>query len=322
MYPAIAAFFLVSTLSLLITTVASGHPRKSMYRALAWSASASLASTLAWEATNEPLPVFGGEAGMAFAVQTVFYGCAALALWVWTDMHAVDIEREQRIECWRQESDERNCQIEQRKARLEAEKRADREAEEAREEQERAEREAKTRKEQQRQVEREAEVYREEKERAKREAEAREEQQRQDEHKRKMKQLRDERERRMQEAEDNYNKARKELRERLNYARTTVPDEAKYRELNRVKKEIAACAKDYGVTVEAFRYDKDGERIVIKPQEGGRSLPAEFQEQANRLLDNDDVREIYNHQNPIRQAVKEMKQATGALRWELTSMIP
>lgn len=298
MYPAIAAFFLVSTLSLLITTVASGHPRKSMYRALAWSASASLASTLAWEATNEPLPVFEGEAGMAFAVQTVFYGCAALALWVWADMHAMDVEREQRIECWQQELDERNRQIDQKIDQM----RAKREAEE--------------------QVEREAEVYREEKERAKREAEAREEQQRQDEHKRKMKQLRDERERRMQEAEDNYNKARKELRERLNYARTTVPDEAKYRELNHVKKEIAACAKDYGVTVEAFRYDKDGERIVIKPQEGGRSLPAEFQEQANRLLDNDDVREIYNHQDPIRQAVKEVKQATGALRWELTSMIP
>ena len=294
MYPAIAAFFLVSTLSLLITTVAGGRPRKSMYRALAWSASASLASTLAWEATNEPLPVFGGEAGMAFAVQTVFYGCAALALWVWADMHAVDIEREQRIERWQQESDERNRQIEQRKARLEAEKRADREAEEAREEQERAEREAKTRK----------------------------EQQRQDEHKRKMKQLRDERERRMQEAEDNYNKARKELRERLNYARTTVPDEAKYRELGRVKKEIATCAKECGVSLAAFRYDKDGERIVIKPQEGGRSLPVEFQEQANRLLDNDDVREIYNHQDPIRQALKDWKQSTEALRWEMLNMIP
>lgn len=292
MYPSIAVFFLVGTIALLIATVASGRPRPAMFRALAWSATASLASTFAWEATSE-IPPLSGEAGAVPALQIAIYGFVALALWIWSDTYASDLEHKQYMERWRQEIDEESRRIDQRKARLEAEKRADREVE-----------------------------AREEQERAKREAEARKEQQRQDEHKRKMKQLRDERERRMQEAEDNYNKARKELRERLNYARTTVPDEAKYRELNRVKKEIAACAKDYGVTVEAFRYDKDGERIVIKPQEGGRSLPAEFQEQANRLLDNDDVREIYNHQDPIRQAVKEVKQATGALRWELTSMIP
>lgn len=53
-------------------------------------------------------------------------------------------------------------------------------------------------------------------------------------------------------------------------------------------------------------------------------FPVEFQEQANRLLDNDndDVREIYNHQDPIRQAVKEVKQTTEALRWKMLNMIP
>lgn len=298
MYLSIAVFFLVGTISLLIITVASGYPRKSMYRALAWSAAASLASTLAWEITGGGFHPMSGMAGVVSASQTAVYIFVAGALWVWSDIRASDLEREQRIERWQQESDERNRQIDQKIDQM----RAKREAEE--------------------QTKREAEAYREEKERADREAEAREEQQRRDEHKRKMKQLRDERARRMQEAEDNYNKARKELRERLNYAKTTVPDEAKYRELDCIKKEIAACAKEHGVTLAAFRYDKDGERVVIKPQEGGRSLPVEFQEQANRLLDNDDVREIYNHQDPIRQTVKDLKQATEALRWRLLSIVP
>ncbi len=217
---------------------------------------------------------------MAFAVQTVFYGCAALALWVWADMHAVDIEREQRIERWQQESDERNCRIDQRESRLEA------------------------------------------MERVGLEAEARLGHQKQTLYKRKMQQLRDEQEQRRQEAKDNYNKAWKEMREQLNHAKTTIPDEAKYRELDRVKKEIAACAKDYGVLLTDLRYDKDGDRVIIKPKKGDHCLPSEFQERANRLLDNDDVREIYNHYDPIRQTLKGAKQATEALRWEFTNIIP
>lgn len=280
MHPSIAVFFLIGTIALLITTVASGRPRPAMFRALAWSATASLASTFVWDATSE-IPPLSGESGAAPALQIAIYGFVALALWIWSDAYASDLEHKQYMERWRQEIDEESRRIDQREARLEAEKQADREAEEAREEQ-----------------------------------------QRRDEHKRKMKQLRDARERRRQEASDNYNKARKELREQLNYAKTTVPEEAKYQELGRVKKEIATYAKECGVSLAAFRYDKDGDRIVVKPQEGGRSLPVEFQEQANRLLDNDDVREIYNHQDPIRQTLKDWKQTTEALRWEMLNMIP
>lgn len=70
------------------------------------------------------------------------------------------------------------------------------------------------------------------------------------------------------------------MREQLNHAKTTIPDEAKYRKLDRVKKEIAACAKDYGVLLTDLRYDKDGDRVIIKPKKGDHCLPSEFQERA------------------------------------------
>lgn len=277
MYPSIAVFFLVGTIALLIATVASGRPRPAMFRALAWSATASLASTFAWEVTSE-IPPLSGEAGAAPALQIAIYGFVALALWIWSDTYASDLEHKQYMERWRQEIDEESHRIDQRESRLEA------------------------------------------MERVGLEAEARLEHQKQTLYKRKMQQLRDEQEQRRQEAEDNYNKAWKEMREQLNHAKTTIPDEAKYRKLDRVKKEIAACAKDYGVLLTDLRYDKDGDRVIIKPKKGDHCLPSEFQERATPT--NDDVREIYNHYDPIRQTLKGAKQATEALRWEFTNIIP
>ena len=90
MYLPIAIFFLVGTLALLAVTVSSGRPRSALYRALSWSAVASLASTFAWTAVGgfQPVP------SAIFTVQTFLYGIATLPLRNWAADYARRLEQE------------------------------------------------------------------------------------------------------------------------------------------------------------------------------------------------------------------------------------
>lgn len=91
MYLPIAIFFLVGTLALLAVTVTSDRPRSAMYRALSWSAVASLASTFTWTAVGgfQPVP------SAIFTVQTFLYGVATLPLRNWAADYAWQLEQEQ-----------------------------------------------------------------------------------------------------------------------------------------------------------------------------------------------------------------------------------
>ena len=87
----IAIFFLVTTTALLVVTVTSDRPRSTLFRALAWSAVASLASTFAWTAVGgfQPVP------SAIFTVQTFLYGIATLPLRNWAADYAWQLEQEQ-----------------------------------------------------------------------------------------------------------------------------------------------------------------------------------------------------------------------------------
>ena len=90
MYLPIAIFFLVTTTALLVVTVTSDRPRSTLFRALAWSAVASLASTFAWTAVGgfQPVP------SAIFTVQTFLYGIATLPLRNWAADYARRLEQE------------------------------------------------------------------------------------------------------------------------------------------------------------------------------------------------------------------------------------
>lgn len=116
MYLPIAIFFLVGTLALLAVTVSSGRPRSAMYRALSWSAVASLASTFAWTAVGgcQPLP------SAVFTVQALWYGIATLPLRKWAADYARRLEQER--------SKRRVRELTERSNKLWAEYMAEREA--------------------------------------------------------------------------------------------------------------------------------------------------------------------------------------------------
>lgn len=290
MYLPIAIFFLVGTLALLAVTVTGDRPRSAMYRALSWSAVASLASTFTWTAVGgfQPVP------SAIFTVQTFLYGVATLPLRNWAADYAWQLEQEQS----------------KRRAR-----------EQIVEFRERLEREAAYEK-WQRELEEEQEWQRErrsildghdgvEQSLARREVAYEKWQERERERERR----KAEREQRRQEAVDGYTQLYGDLHEQFDRAKD-VPDETTLRAWITVQRRIAALAESYDIDPATINYRLDGDRLVV---DGGDDLPADLRERVNDLLVSDgmegSVREVYAYFAATRDASTEIRKEAERLRY-------
>lgn len=303
----IAIFFLVTTTALLVVTVTSDRPRSTLFRALAWSAVASLASTFAWTAVGgfQPVP------SAIFTVQTFLYGIATLPLRNWAADYAWQLEQEQskrRVRELMVEFDEQLEQMEEStrlrvidacNRRLEREAAYEKWQEELEEEQER-QRERRSLLDGHGDMERSL---------ARREVAYEKWQEREQERKRERQKA--EYEQRRREAMGGYTQLQEDV---LTRAATAIPDETTLQECQAVQRRIATLVESYDIDPATINYRLDGDRLVV---DGGDGLPADLRERVNDLLVSDgmegSVREVYAYFATMRDALADMRRESERL---------